>query len=733
MGIVHGDRTLKEVVEERECNQAEAGSSYGPEALHLFAHEPTQLERIYWKLITATQYGRDTSMLISTSPSAITGELLQFVATPDGRAVASSWGLCGHSGALRMMIGTMGQLDYDEDPGMGGIHDGDIFSCNDPVHGSSQNNDMYTVLPLFAEDKLIGWAAASLHLVDVGSAFTPGMAGVSPTTYTDGFVVPPQKTGQNFVQSKAWELTLKRRTRMGVMNILDDKMKLVGALMVRERVLNMTEEFGTERFVQAMHEIIERDRREIIERVKAWQIPMISHHPKIIHVTQKQYLGTAFPEAIDCTLHVPATCQINPDGTITQDFRGASSQGFTHYNCYPGGWNLGAYTDFPVLAMGPAISNAIYEIAQRKTDPGSLCQPTRDDLGSVHGCVMAIDAHSNLGRGYALGRFARGFLEEAWVNEVLWGISSFEGSFANGTPFASADWSLTANMPLGVTPWRDGVSVAVGTGNPLSDIGEAEEYEFLCPAITHLSRGLVPDVMVHGKYRGPVAFGIGYLVTNPGGKMTFHSTGSPTGTSPACIVGICGGYPALPSYILLLHKTNVQELIAQQIPLPRNALEARDYLACGLLTAEQMLDNVTQTPEWEVTDGDLIYYANEAGSSWGEPLDRDPARVCADLEEGWLSPEVAQTVYGVVAQRASHEWTIDVEATRQARQRLKERRKHRAVPVRDWWRNERKRVQRNSLPEMSQQMYEDCRQYETFRDAFGSFWQVAEDEDTYGS
>ena len=150
-------------------------------------------------------------------------------------------------------------------------------------------------------------------------------------------------------------------------------------------------------------------------------------------------------------------------------------------------------------------------------------------------------------------------------------------------------------MPLGVTPWRDGVSVAVGTGNPLSDIGEAEEYEFLCPAITHLSRGLVPDVMVHGKYRGPVAFGIGYLVTNPGGKMTFHSTGSPTGTSPACIVGICGGYPALPSYILLLHKPNVQELIDQQIPLPRNALEARrlsgTWTAHGRANARQRHPN----------------------------------------------------------------------------------------------------------------------------------------------
>jgi len=213
--------------------------------------------------------------------------------------------------------------------------------------------------------------------------------------------------------------------------------------------------------------------------------------------------------------------------------------------------------------------------------------------------------------------------------------------------------------------------------------------------------------------------------------MTFHSTGSPTGTSPACVVGICGGYPALPAYILLLHKTNVQELIDKQIPLPRHVLEARDYLKQGILTAEQIHDNTTETPEWEVEDGDLIYYANEAGSSWGEPLDRDPARVCNDLEEGWLSPDVAKTVYGVVAQPSGlgeHDWTVDEEATQQARRDIKERRKQRAMPVQDWWKNERKRVQNNDLPEMTQTMYQDCLQYEKFRDEFVSFWQLADYE-----
>ena len=85
------------------------------------------------------------------------------ITTPEGDVVVASTGLGGHCGALRETIRVMAEDGYDEHPGGGGIKDGDIFTCNDPLAGSSQNNDMYTVVPLFYKGELVAWVAGSLH------------------------------------------------------------------------------------------------------------------------------------------------------------------------------------------------------------------------------------------------------------------------------------------------------------------------------------------------------------------------------------------------------------------------------------------------------------------------------------------------------------------------------------------------------------------------------------------
>jgi N-methylhydantoinase B/oxoprolinase/acetone carboxylase alpha subunit len=728
VGIVYGGKTLSEAIEERDRVKEEVNGAQELAPLDLLDSDPTKLERLYWRLITAAQFGRDSSMLISASPSSIAGELLQTIATPEGDGVAASWGLCGHSGALRIMMRTMADAGYDEDPGGGGIVDGDIFSCNDPVLGTSQNNDMYTALPLFWEGELIGWIAASLHLVDVGSALMPGMALISPTVYTDGLIQPPLKTGQGWKQSKAWELQLRRGTRMGVLNILDDKMKLVGALMVRDRVLKTVEEFGPEYFTKGCKELIERDRRFIIDRIKAWEVPWTSKHPKTQLAMLKEVMGKAFPEAAhDYLLHEPATCVFELDGTVTPDFRGASSQALCSLNIYPGGYNLASYIDFPVLAGLPTISGATFNVSvdRRRTDKGSLFEPDRDDLGSVLGCCVALDVHANLGHGYAQARFARGFLEQSWLNEPLWGIASFEGRFGNGEPFSGADWSLVSNTPMGVAPWRDGIACVLGTGNAMGDIGEAEDHEFLAPVMMFVARGLCPDVMAHGKFRSAPAFNTGFLVRNAGGYTAFHYGGVHAGAG-GCIVGLCGGYPALPYSVTLFAGSNAGELIERGVSLPRNVLEARAAVADGTLTVREIKDSADGSTDWVVEDGDLIYIAAEVGSSWGEPLDRKPSMVRDDLELGWVSQGVAESVYGVVAAWSGTEWIVDEDATSRAREAMRQRRKQRSIPVKEWWASEREKVLAGDMPELTRAMYKDCLGSEVFQDEFLDFWQLRE-------
>jgi acetone carboxylase alpha subunit len=410
-----------------------------------------------------------------------------------------------------------------------------------------------------------------------------------------------------------------------------------------------------------------------------------------------------------------------------QDFRGASSENLTSHNIYEGGYNLGLYIDYPVLAMTPTINSAIQNVTTRKTDPGTIFNPNRTDLGSTLGCVVALDVGGyGLGHGYAQSRFARGFLEQCWIDEIMWSIASTEGTFENGTPFAAADWSLVSNSPMGVGAWRDGIECSLGTGNPTGDIGEAEDHEFLGPVMVHLARGLLQDAAAHGKYRGGLGFNMGWLVDNPGGSTVFHFGGSPMGVG-GCIVGLFGGYPALPYYVMLLRGTNARELISRGISLPSSFVEANKMLAEGTLTASEVTNSMKEAPDWQVDDGDLIYVATEMGSSWGEPLDRDPIRVADDVTKGWISSGVAETVYGVIVGAVVDGCEVDDQATAAQRLSIKARRGKRAVSVRDWWVDERKRVTETEFPELTRAMYKDCLKHETFRGEFLSFWQLPED------
>jgi len=74
--------------------------------------------------------------------------------------------------------------------------------------------------------------------------------------------------------------------------------------------------------------------------------------------------------------------------------------------------------------------------------------------------------------------------------------------------------------------------------------------------------------------------------------------------------------------------------------------------------------------------GDVFRFANASGSGLGDPLEREPERVLADVREGYVSGETARTVYGVVLGRG----TVDAEATRAARDAIRAARLARARP-----------------------------------------------------
>src|SRR5258708_17068608 len=96
-------------------------------------------------------------MNISASPIVKEiGELAFMLYTPEGDSIALSRGIIVHvhtaSDAIKYMI----RAGYEDDPG---IRPGDIFCNNDASIGDLHNPDVLTIMPIFWEEELIGWAA----------------------------------------------------------------------------------------------------------------------------------------------------------------------------------------------------------------------------------------------------------------------------------------------------------------------------------------------------------------------------------------------------------------------------------------------------------------------------------------------------------------------------------------------------------------------------------------------
>jgi N-methylhydantoinase B len=79
----------------------------------------------------------------------------------------------------------------------------------------------------------------------------------------------------------------------------------------------------------------------------------------------------------------------------------------------------------------------------------------------------------------------------------------------------------------------------------------------------------------------------------------------------------------------------------------------------------------TRYADYPLKAGDVFRLDTPGGGGYGDPLQRDPAAVLADLREGYVSPEAAREHYGVIVTRAEGDWTIDAAATAQRREQAR--------------------------------------------------------------
>jgi len=720
MGICYQEKTLKEAVDEKERLFKDTGYAYGLEELDLVESDPAKFMRFQMRLVAACINAREMAKLISANPmSLVQGELLFLLATPEGDVVSASYGLAGHIQSFPFMVRSVADLGFEDDPG---INVGDVFFNNDTLYGAPHNADCYNFVPIFYDGQLVGWTIGLNHITDVGGLQPGGLGMISPSVFTDGFTVPPTKIGADFKTHKWWELHWKRRTRTEAFNILDDKMRTAGCVSLHDRILEILGEFGIDYFRRGVKEIIERERRLLVERIKAQTVPGKYHFLNFSVVRYKGVVGKLFAGSNrDWLLHEPAEMNIRPDGTLFMDLEGLSSEGDFHCNGYESAvrmlTSIGAW---PMFAYTATLNTSIMYMTDWNLPPGSMFNPQNPFAATV--MSLAEIGKYNFLYNICLSQafFARGYLEECFGREpdgVGYGLA---GVMADGFRWAGGDMSLITCASSRAFPYGDGLAASCCSPNPASDQGEVELAEFLQPTNLNIGRNLVSNYCGHGKFRGGLGIGMCQMITDPGQSLIVAAFASSGGMGRAAH-GMCGGYPGINDVLLFAHDTNLKELLREGKPYPRDFVEIREWIKEGKMKAGNVEVYKSASPNIPCQDGDLFACASTAMGGWGDPLEREYSLIETDVHYGWMTPDAVGAVYGAVVDDRGK---VKVAESDELRQQMRRTRKENSEDAAAWWRKERALVLNKEFFEDVHNMYADCLSYDKFRHEFMGMWQL---------
>jgi N-methylhydantoinase B len=125
------------------------------------------------------------------------------------------------------------------------------------------------------------------------------------------------------------------------------------------------------------------------------------------------------------------------------------------------------------------------------------------------------------------------------------------------------------------------------------------------------------------------------------GACAYHLLRAPTHPSPPCRGGMGGG-------------------IAQLI-------DANTHMH-DLLNAGGSVQRFDSKPgHLQLHRGDVLAYSFQGGGGYGDPIRRDPARVARDVQNGFVTPQWAGALYGVVMRDGA----VDAQATRAHRRAIR--------------------------------------------------------------
>ncbi len=723
-GIGENGKTLRQMAEDNERLYRETGYYAGITEPHLLKDDPIKGELFHSRIMASLIAGRETTKMVSGSPFVReVAELCLGLYTPEGDNIAQSTGIQIHIKLMGDNIKWMIEKNYEEEVG---INDGDFFIANDPVISGMHAADVYDILPIFWEGELVGWVVTVIMEMDIG-AVSPGMMPTANVERgTDGLKFCCEKIGSNDKLNRDFEHKIEFSLDMSDIFLLDRKGAIAANIRVREEIKRIIGEFGLDYYKRAIRELIEEERRNQIVRIRQRMVPGRYRNvvPAEFPMADQPVVWT--PAKKDIIRLIPIQMDILPSGRLVLDFEGVGEWGWHPFNGTPQAiWGAISVVVVQTLSYdGRGNLGSLLPVDVKKPTPDSLLNPVQiRKLATSTPWAPLLDVFGMWMHMLGMAYYLRGFREETfnYRSSAGWMVAGYD-QMGVKRPLMAAG---TGNFGPGACGVCDGVDCGGWLATPEVDMGNVEIWELFVPQM-ELTRRLEPYSVGYGRFRSGLAV--------PQIAMVHRSQQlvgcGVIGTASDFIIpnlGQFGGYPGGRRNTLLLRHDNLQELIDQRQPLLHNIGDPRDLVErfpgqvtdCGLLPVPT-----------EIYEGDLLISNSASGGGLGDPIEREPAWIKVDLDNGLTTEWQASNVYCIKASYdgRAKEWVVDEAATRELRRAKRKERLSRGVPTKQWWQGARERIMERDLNPLIVEMYHSSMKVsEAFAQEFRDFWALPDD------
>jgi 5-oxoprolinase (ATP-hydrolysing) len=500
------------------------------------------------------------------------------------------------------------------------IHPGDVILHNDPYLGATHSPDVAIVMPVFHEDRLIGFTGASAHLLDIGGAY-PGLAIDLVDNWSEGNIYRAVKLADKGVWQESLFKHILENTRTPTHNRGDIEAMIAACERAKQRFADLAARYGADAVAGAANHWMDYAERMLRQEIA--KVPDGTYGPEHGWLDDDgRNRGEKLP--------IKVTVTIDGDRMIV-DLTGSSPEVPTGYNCPFEGTTVSGMT---FIARMMFLDEATFPVFVPQNEgmlrPVEVIAPE----GTIFNPKYPRACFARFAQAQRAVDLVLRALAPVIPNQITAGNSAHI-HFLSYSGFVEEEGEYWVYLEVdegsyGGRPDRDAMDsvdnlIANTRNNPI------EELEWRFPMRTDRYE-LRDEPAAAGKWRG----GIGVVRVNTFLTDTIVTCeGDRQESDPPW--GIFGGHEG------------------------RNGSMVRNP---GAPDEEAWYSKVTGA---RLDAGDSLQITVPSGGGYGDPLDRDPELVRDDVLDEFTTRDLAAQDYGVVLVGEGFGLAVDHEATERLR------------------------------------------------------------------